>query len=237
MPPLVPLTDHIWLYPRDPNPERIQPNVGIVVAGRQTILVDAGNSPRIARRILLALDEIHAPPVSAVIYTHHHWDHVFGGMVFDAPAVAHEICRKHLAEMAAKPWSQAYIQEEIMRAPAREQGLRGMARAVDDWRSFRIALPEITLSKTLRLYGDGLTIEIEHIGGQHAPDSLIVRVPEARVMFVADAYYPPPPHQGRPDDTLDHEMIERLAGENMELYIDGHGDPLGLEEFRRLAVE
>ncbi|NWG17459.1 MAG: MBL fold metallo-hydrolase [Chloroflexi bacterium] len=234
---LVRLTDQVWLYPRDPNPERMQPNVGVIVTGQETILVDAGNSPRVARRLLLALDEIHAPPVRAVIYTHHHWDHVFGGLVYDAPIIAHEICRKNLVELAAKPWGQSYIQEEITRAPAREVGLRAMARAVEDWRSFSIALPEITLSKTLRLYSGGLTIEIEHVGGQHAADSLVVRVPEARLMFVADACYPPPPHQRRPDDTLDRQMIERLADEGLDIYVDGHGDPRALAEFRRLAVE
>lgn len=234
---LAQLAQHIWLYPRDEDPNKVQPNVGVIITEQHTVLVDAGNSPRVARRVLLALDERRAPPVSYVIYTHSHWDHVFGAMALGATAIAHETCRKHLVELAGKPWSQAYLQEELQRTPAREVGLRAMGRAIEEWRGFRIVVPEITLSKLLRLHLDGLTVEIEHVGGQHAPDSVIVRLPEDRVMFVSDCYYPPPPHQRKPSDTLDWDMIERLAGEDVNLYVDGHGDPRSQEEFRRLAAE
>ena len=144
---------------------------------------------------------------------------------------------QQVAELAGKPWGQAYLQEELQRTPAREVGLRAMSRAIDDWRGFRLTPPEVTLTRHLRLHLDGVTVEIEHVGGQHAPDSLIVRVPEARVMFVSDCYYPPPPHQRKPSDTLDWDMIERLAGEAMDIFVDGHGDPRSREEFRRLATE
>jgi glyoxylase-like metal-dependent hydrolase (beta-lactamase superfamily II) len=234
---LIQLANGVWLYPHDEDGDKVQPNVGIIVGTKQTVLVDAGNSPRLARRILLELDELRAPPVSYVIYTHSHWDHVFGAMALGATAIGHELCRKYLLEQASKPWSQAYIQEEIQRTPAREAGFRAMSRAIEEWRNFRIVVPEITLSKMLRLHLDGVSIEIEHVGGQHAPDSVIVRVKEAGVMFVSDCYYPPPLHQRRPTDTLDWDMIERLANENMAIYVDGHGPPRPGEEVRRLAVE
>jgi glyoxylase-like metal-dependent hydrolase (beta-lactamase superfamily II) len=91
---LMQVAPHVWIFPHDEDPNRYQPNVGIIVAGEHTILIDAGNSPRHARRILLSLDDIQAPAVSSIIYTHSHWDHVFGAMVFGAPAIAHELCRK-----------------------------------------------------------------------------------------------------------------------------------------------
>lgn len=234
---LAQLADHTWLYPRDEDPNRIQPNVGIIITDNHTVLVDGGNSPRVTRRLLLALDELRAPPVNYVIYTHSHWDHVFGAMVCGAVAIGHEICHKHLVDMAGKPWSHSYIQEEIQRSPAREAGLRALNRAIEDWRNFRVIVPEITLSQNLRLHLDDLAVEIEHVGGQHAPDSCIVRVPDDGVMFVSDCYYPPPPHLRKPDDTLDWDMIERLAGEGLAIYVDGHGDPRSHDEFRRLAVE
>lgn len=231
------LANGVWLYPRDEDPNRVQPNVGIIIGANHTVLVDAGNSPRVARRILLELDELHAPPVSYVIYTHSHWDHVFGAMALGATAIGHELCRKYLVEQAGKPWSQTYIQEEIQRTPGREAGLRAMSRAIEEWRNFRIIVPEITLSKVLRLHLDGVSAEIEHVGGQHAPESVIVRVKEAGVMFVSDCYYPPPLHQRKPSDTLDWDMVERLADENMAIYVDGHGPPRTAEEFRALQEE
>jgi glyoxylase-like metal-dependent hydrolase (beta-lactamase superfamily II) len=231
---LIQVAPQVWVFPRDEDPNRIQPNVGIIVAGGQTVLIDGGNSPRHARRILLSLDDIAAPAVSHVIYTHSHWDHVFGAMVFGAPAIAHDLCRKQLAEMATKPWGHAYIQEEIMRFPAREAGLRALGRTIEDWRNFRIVVPEITMSKTLQVYLGDLTIEIEHVGGVHAPESVIVRIPEQRVLFTGDCYYPPPIHLRRPDDALDATMIESLLDDQIDVYIDGHGLPRSRDEFAAL---
>jgi glyoxylase-like metal-dependent hydrolase (beta-lactamase superfamily II) len=234
---LIQVAHNIWIFPRDEDPNRVQPNVGVIIADGHTVLVDAGNSPRHARRILLALDDVNAPPISHVIYTHSHWDHVFGAMVFGAPAIAHELCRKQLVETASKPWSHGFIQEEIQRAPSREAGLRALGRAIEDWRSFRIILPEIVLSKILRLYLGDLTIDIEHVGGQHAPDSLVVRLPEAGVMFTSDCYYPPPPHMRHADDTLDADMIDSLIDADIDIYIDGHGNPRTRTDMQQLALE
>jgi glyoxylase-like metal-dependent hydrolase (beta-lactamase superfamily II) len=234
---LIQVARNVWIFPRDEDPNKVQPNVGVIVAGGHTVLVDGGNSPRHARRILLALDDVNAPAVSHVIYTHSHWDHVFGAMVFGAPAIAHELCRRQLAETAAKPWSHAFIQEEIQRTPAREIGLRALGRAIEDWRNFRIVLPELVLSKLLCVYLGDMTIEIEHVGGQHAPDSVVVRLPEAGVMFTSDCYYPPPLHLRRPDDTLDADMIESLLDEDIDMYIDGHGNPRTYADLKQLADE
>lgn len=234
---LIQVAHKVWIFPRDEDPNRVQPNVGVIVTNEHTVLVDAGNSPRHARRILLALDQINAPPVTHVIYTHSHWDHVFGAMVFGAPAIAHELCRKNLLETAAKPWSHGFIQEEIQRTPAREVGLRALGRAIEDWRSFRIILPEIVLSKTLRLHFGGITIDVEHVGGQHAADSVIVRLPEAGVMFTSDCYYPPPPQYRHGDDTLDADMIESLLDADIEVYIDGHGSPRTHADMQQLVLD
>lgn len=231
------VADHVWIFPRDEDANRVQPNVGIIVAGKHTILVDGGNSPRHGRRIMIALDDIQAPAVSYVIYTHSHWDHVFGAMVFGAPAIGHELCRKHLAEQASKPWSHSYLQEEIIRSPAREAGLRALGRAVEDWRNFRIVQPEIVLSKLLQLHLDGMTIEVEHVGGQHAPDSVVVRLPESRVLFTGDCYYPPPQHLRKATDTLDFAMIESLVSDDYDVYVDGHSDPLMRAEVKQMLVE
>ncbi len=231
----VEVADNVWIFPRDEDPNRVQPNVGIVMTRNHTVLIDAGNSPRHARRIMIALDDLRAPAVSHVIYTHSHWDHVFGSQVFGATVVAHELCRKQLSETASRPWSNSYIQEEIQRMPSREPGLRAMQRAMEDWRNFRIILPEIVLTKTLTLYVDGVEFEIQHVGGLHAPDSVVVRLPQQKVLFLGDCYYSPPIHLRRPDDSLNQPMIRSLVDKHIDTYIDGHGDPMTRKAFQKLG--
>jgi glyoxylase-like metal-dependent hydrolase (beta-lactamase superfamily II) len=234
---LVKVAPQVYLYPADEAPDRVQPNVGVVIAGGKTVLIDAGNSPRHARRIALALDALGANPPGHVIYTHSHWDHVFGGQAYGAPVIAHELCRRQMIEMASRPWSNLYIQEEIQRNPAREPALRAMQKAVEEWRHFRLLVPEITFSKRSHLFLEGLTLELEHVGGAHAADSIVVRIPEARVIFVSDCYYPPPLHLRKPEDTLDKAMIDSLVDDAYDVYIDGHGKPRTRKDFAALAED
>jgi glyoxylase-like metal-dependent hydrolase (beta-lactamase superfamily II) len=225
------IAERIWIFPRDLESSRVQPNVGVICTPTQTILVDGGNSPRHARRVLTTLAEMNTPPVSYVIYTHHHWDHVFGAAIFGAPVIAHELCRKLLIETAGKPWSYTYLQEEMRRSPLREGELIALGRAIDDWRTLRILIPSITFTYKLRLYLDGLTLDLDHVGGNHAPDSVVVHIQEAGVLFTGDCYYPPPLHVREPNDTLDFAMIETLADTSVNTYVDGHGVPLTRAEF------
>lgn len=226
------LNDHTWIFPHDPDLSRVQPTIGAITTPTQTVLIDAGNSPRHARHILAALREIGAPPVSHVIYTHYHWDHTFGGQVWGGLVVGHEQTRDLLrSQYVSKPWSSVYIQEEITTNPLRKTTMRALDRAVDDWRAFRIVLPMVTFSTALELYLDGLTLDLRHVGGRHAADSITVRVRESQVLFLGDCYYPPPNYLRKPDDTIDRQMIEALLAENALLYVEGHNEPATHDEF------
>jgi glyoxylase-like metal-dependent hydrolase (beta-lactamase superfamily II) len=51
-------------------------------------------------------------------------------------------------------------------------------------------VPEPTFTDHLTIPPDNETLELEHVGGLHAPDSIVVRVRKASVMFVGDCFYP-----------------------------------------------
>lgn len=217
------IADHVWLFPTDPDPQKTQPSVGIITTPKQTILIDGGNSPRHARKVRYALSEIGAPPVRFVIYTHHHWDHVFGTAVFECPVIAHDLCRDLLLERAAKTWSRAYIDEEIRKNPMAESSYAAIDRAVEDWYGFKIVVPRITFSRMMALYLDGVTLDLDYVGGHHAADSIIVHVRESGVLFAGDCYYPPPMNQRGASSTLDAAMIGQLLDQSADLYVDAHG--------------
>ncbi len=219
------LADHVWLFARDSDDDVVQPNVGIISAENQSILIDSGNSPRHARRIIHAMLDNDLPPVRTVIYTHHHWDHTFGGDAYNTRTIAHQKCRDHLVKIASKPWSQSYLQEEVYWNPLLEASRRAMARAIDDWRSFRVHVPDVTFSNQLELHCDGVTLKLWYVGGQHADDSIVVEVKEAGVLFLGDCFYPPPMPNRQPGDTLDAAMLRRFLKDDVRIYVDGHGDP------------
>jgi glyoxylase-like metal-dependent hydrolase (beta-lactamase superfamily II) len=63
------------------------------------------------------------------------------------------------------------------------------------------------------------------VGGAHSADSIIIKIPEAKVMFLGDCYFPPPLHLRRPGETFSMSMLQSFVQEHYSIYIDSHNDP------------
>ena len=231
------LTEHTWLLPHHPDLEAVQSSVGVIVSRNESVLVDVGNSPRLARKLKAELARSHLPPVSRIIYTHHHWDHVYGACEFDVPVTAHKICKAILEAEAGKPWGFEYLREAIERQPELTASYQARAKAIPDWQSFRIVVPEEEFETQKRIDLEGLTIELEHVGGGHAEDSIVVKVPQDGVMFIGDCYYPPPLHLRTPDSAPSIAMLGRLQNEAYDLYVEGHDKPVTRPELVKFLQE
>ena len=234
---LLQLTEHTWLLPHDPDPNAVQSSVGVITTLNESLLVDAGNSPRLAGKIKTELARCKLPSVSRIIYTHHHWDHINGAREFDVPVSAHVICKTILEEESRRPWGIEYLREEIRRNPKLAVSYSARARSIDDWGSFRIVVPEAVFEKEELINLDGLAIELEHVGGEHAEDSIVVRVPQDGVMFIGDCYYPPPLHLRKPDSTPSLDMLRKLQNNAYNLYVEGHDKPFTQAELLKFLQE
>ncbi len=223
---LTQLAENVWLWPHHSGFNVVQSCVGIIASENETVLVDAGNSPQLARRIQDELRQCGFPPVSQIVYTHHHWDHVYGACEFQVPVVAHSLCRTILTEEAQKPWGPEYLRQELAHNPRLKISYRARARAIQDWATFRIVVPDIVFDNRMTLQLGPMSIELEHVGGQHAPDSIVVKVPQAQVMFLGDCYYPPPLHLRTPESKPSLAMLAALESEKYTLYVEGHDRPL-----------
>lgn len=231
------LHERVWLFPKSDNPREFQPNIGLLQADNQTILIDGCNSPRHARQVLAEMVGTPLQPVNTVIYTHHHWDNTFGAMGFNPRyVVAHELCYHALKSLSLRPWSMSYLREEVYRNPHLEERNNALNAAIGDWSDFRVVLPTVTFSKTLRMYyTDTDYAEIQHVGGEHAEDSVIVCLPQAGIVFLGDCHYPTA--SGGHDlltDPVRWESVAMWVKPEYQLYVDGHGTPKTYEEMKTL---
>lgn len=219
------VTDSVWLWPAHPDPDRVQACVGVVAGPTGCVVVDAGQSPAMARQVRAAIDAEGLPPPRSLVLTHHHWDHTWGAATWDVPVVAHERCSEFMAADAATPWSHEYLRERMQHDPLLEPSYRARAGAVDDFTDLRIVAPDQTFTDRLTVTAGGARVELEHVGGQHTPDSTVVRVPDAGVLFLGDCYYPPPYHLRSPDDAADLAMLAALFSDDIDWYIESHDEP------------
>jgi len=231
------LTEHAWLLPHNPDESAVQSSIGVITTQNESVLIDAGNSPRLARKIKTELTRNNLPPVFRIIYTHHHWDHVYGACEFDVPITAHIICKAILEEESKKPWGIEYLNEEIKREPKLTASYHARAKTIEDWGAFRIVVPEEVFETEKVINLDRLTIELEHVGGEHAEDSIVVKIPEDGVMFIGDCYYPPPLHLRKPDSATSLDMLRRLQNDAYSLYVEGHDKPFTRTELLKFLQE
>ena len=226
---LTQISPHVWILPRHPDKNRVQATIGMVMTGKQTILIDAGNSLQLARQIQATLAAMDAPPISHVVYTHHHWDHTFGACVYGVPAIAHRLSHQFLTQMQQENVGENFLRTKVERNPKLI-----LDWTAEDWAEFEIVLPEITYEGEERLQFGDVSLELVHVGGVHAADSTVVKVVEDGVMFLGDCYYPAPRYEDPADQMLDMEMLANLLDKRYDQYIDGHNAPMETRHVRRI---
>ncbi|MFF3468579.1 MBL fold metallo-hydrolase [Streptomyces sp. NPDC002619] len=228
---LVRVTERVWLWPHHPDPDRVQASVGVIAGDDGCLVVDAGQSPAHARRVRESLVRQGFPPPQLLVYTHHHWDHVWGAQEWGVPVVAHEQCRQALLAEADKPWSEPYLRAEMAREPLLRPSFSARVRAMEGcWESFRIVLPDQTFRTRHVIELAGAAAELEHVGGRHTPDSIVVKVPSEGVIFLGDCYYPPPYHLRQPGDEPDLAMVRGLVNSGYAVYVESHDVPRSRQE-------
>ena len=226
---LTQISPHVWILPRHPDKNRVQATVGMVVTAKQTILIDSGNSLQLARQIQATLAAMDVPPISRVVYTHHHWDHTFGACVYGVPAVAHRLSHQLLTQMRLENVGETYLRTKVERNPKLI-----LDWTAEDWEQFEIVLPEITYEGRECLHFDDVSLELVHVGGVHAADSTVIKVVNEGVMFLGDCYYPAPRYENPTDQMLDMTMLTNLLDERYSTYIDGHNAPMETRHVRRI---
>ncbi|MFI6781316.1 MBL fold metallo-hydrolase [Micromonospora sp. NPDC050276] len=98
------LAGRVWLCPGDPDPEAVQAGVAVVADERGSVIIDAGQSPAHAGDIQAALAAAGLPEPRWLVYTHHHWDHVWGACAWPGvEIVGHETAVSLLRAEAARP--------------------------------------------------------------------------------------------------------------------------------------
>lgn len=224
---LIQLNEFTYLFPWGKDTHENQPNMGVIKGQDQTVLIGSGNSPGQARHALAAMAGMDFAPVKTIIYTHHHWDQVFGAATFRPQTIiAHDSTVGLLRPLVGREWSAALLTDEMQRYPALRPRNEAILRAMPNWYNFQILAPTITFGETMALYLDRLALELVYVGGNHAPDSVVVKLPQARIMFLGACYYPKPPHlrQTDEDTSVDVAMLEALISSDYDIYIDNYGE-------------
>ena len=133
---LTKITKHVYWMPPGP-PDR--PSLCAVVGDRRTLMLDAGSSQAHTRAFLDALWSETAARPSAVVYTHSHWDHVFGGAELGGQVIAHALTAPELIKLAATDWSDEGLDQRVAAGEASPQHAEHVKEELPSPRAVEVA--------------------------------------------------------------------------------------------------
>jgi glyoxylase-like metal-dependent hydrolase (beta-lactamase superfamily II) len=147
-------------------------NIGVVLGRDGVLVVDTRSTHAQAREILADLREVTAAPVTVVVDTHGHFDHVFGNRVFRPAAIwGHERCATFIARTA-----------EARRARVAVE----LPELADDLREVVIDPPDQVFAESAVVEVGGRPVELRYLGRGHTDNDIVIDVPGAGVLFAGD---------------------------------------------------
>lgn len=230
------ISPHVYWMPPGP-PDR--PSLCAVVGSEHTLLLDAGSSPAHIRHFLDDLGAKNPHPPRYVALTHWHWDHVFGAAELGIPVIAHTLIADRLATMAAYDWSDAALDDRIKTGEESVMFGRDIKIELPEPRQVTIAVPDLVFQTSLDVsLGGGVTCHIQHVGGDHSPDSTVMFVEPDRVLFLGDCLYTASSYEPAPyyTRTRAYRLLDTLLSFDPQVIVGGH-DPevMNRAEFKTLA--
>ncbi len=148
-------------------------NAGVIIGRDAIAVVDTLASAKEAARLIGDIRAISQKPIRYVIDTHEHLDHVFGNCEFarlGATIVAHTNCRKAMEKGA-----------EAALRDAKATWLTG-----DENARTTIAYPDLFFRGTMQIDLGGRIIEIIDPGPSDTEGSVLVYVPDEKILFTGD---------------------------------------------------
>lgn len=146
--------------------------VGVVVGDDGLLVIDTLSGPAQAAQLRADLADLSDRPVRWVVNTHWHFDHCFGNSEFgDATVYGHETVPAALAARADD------VRREVS---AQAPELAAELAAVT------VVPPDAVLASVRMVDIGGRMVELAHPGRGHTDGDLIVRVPDADVLYAGD---------------------------------------------------
>lgn len=186
-------------------------NAGFIVTPAGVVVIDALGSPQLARELLAEIARVTPLPVTHVVLTHYHADHVYGLQEF----------KKIGARIVAQHGALEYINSET--AAARLAASRvDLAPWVDA--ETHLVTPDVLLDGASELTVGGVKLVLQPVGPAHTPEDMVVYLPSERVLFAGDVVFRGRiPFVGQADSGHWIAALDTLLKMDPATLLPGHG--------------
>ena len=149
-------------------------DLAFVLTDEGIVAIDAGTTETNARAVLSVLRRISTQPITHLILTHAHWDHI-GGLA-------------GLKEPGTQVIAQAKFADELRRVNETGVSFRYFFGA--EGRGRHAVIPDRLIGQRERLTVGGTEFVLYPVHGGETEDALLIHLPASGVLFVGDAFMP-----------------------------------------------
>jgi len=212
---LVQVSEHTWYVQGEAgiatDNEGFVSNAGVVITDDSVIVFDALGTPSLAQKLLGEIRKITDKPVSKVIVSHYHADHIYGLQVFK--------------DIGAKIHVPAGV-EEYLSSEVSQERLEERRFSLSPWvnETTRLVQPDYYYEKGESFTDGGVKLTVSLVGAAHSDGDLTLYVDTDQVLFSGDIIF-----EGRVaylgDADTRHwlETLERMETKKLKALIPGHG--------------
>ncbi len=198
-------------------------NAAFVVTPEGVVVIDALGSPALAKRLLNEIAQITAKPVTHVLVTHYHADHIYGLQTFKSMG----------AKIVAHRAALTYLHSETARLR-----LENSREELAPWINSQTKLVEADQwidSETAIAVG-GVVFSIKPVGPSHTPEDVVVYLPSEKVLFVGDLVFRNRiPYVGQANSRQWITALDSLLSFDTAVIVPGHG-PVSKEARKDMQV-
>jgi len=200
-------------------------NVGVVLTEQGPIVIDTPAFPDDVRDLREQIRELTKRRILNIIYTHEHFDHVLGAKGLTKKVIAHYKAVSDIEYLQANlPAEINHFYPDLYR------------QYKDIFDNVKIIPPQITFVNEMKLYAGNMKLELSWVGG-HSPASILIYVPEDKVLFCGDnvdvgmPFVAPYSRFGEWIDAL-----KRIEVMEIEAVVPGHDAMCNKEDVRRTRI-
>ena len=211
---LIKIADNVYSYvdTKNSSPQNsFGANAGIIIDRDGIIVIDTLVSAKEAKRFIKDIRAISKKPIKYVVNTHYHLDHTFGNSEFKklgAVIVSHTNDSTNL-----KTRGEAALKN------AKDYGL-----SEQDMKGTKITYPALTFNDRMEIDMGNQKIEMIFIGHSHTDGSILVYLPEKKILFAGDILftnYHPFIVDGNIEEWV--KALDYIMTMDVEKIIPGHG--------------
>lgn len=186
-------------------------NAGFVVTPAGVVVIDALGSPVLAERLLAEIKKITPLPVTHVILTHYHADHIYGLQVFKAQG----------ARILAQRSGREYLMSDTARLRL-DASKHDLAPWISD--STKLVSADEWIDGPKDLVIGGVRLSILPVGPSHTPEDMVVYLPQEKVLFAGDLVFRNRiPFVGQADSGHWIESLQTILALDVKVIVPGHG--------------